>query len=115
MKALLVGEAASGLPGAAARELGVEDAVIFTGRVPHDQVLSYYGLIDLFVVPRRAEATSELVTPLKPFEAIAVARTVIVSDVGALREIVHDRVTARIFRPRMPGTGRRGRAAHRRP
>ena len=82
-----------------ARELGVEDAVIFTGRVPHAEVLSYYALIDLFVVPRRAEATSELVTPLKPFEALAVKRAVIVSDVGALREIIRDGETGRVFPP----------------
>ena len=82
-----------------ARELGVAGEVIFTGRVPHAEVLGYYGLIDLFIVPRRAEATSELVTPLKPFEAMAVQRPVIVSDVAALREIVRDGVTGRSFRP----------------
>ena len=85
-----------------ARELGIEDAVLFTGRVPHDQVLAYYALIDLFVVPRRAEATSELVTPLKPYEALAVKRPVIVSDVGALREIIRDGFNGRTFTPEDP-------------
>lgn len=65
---------------------GIEN-VFFTGRVPHEDVLRYYGLIDLFVVPRKASAVSDLVTPLKPFEAFSTGRTVILSDVGALQEI----------------------------
>ena len=87
---------------ALAEQLGVADAVVFAGRVPHDEVLAYYGLIDLFICARRAEATSELVTPLKPFEAMAVECPVIVSDVGALREIVRDGETGRRFRPEDP-------------
>lgn len=61
--------------------------VIFTGRVPHEDVLRYYGIIDVFVVPRRPSAVTNLVTPLKPFEAFSTARAVILSDVGALEEI----------------------------
>src|SRR4029079_3424736 len=73
--------------------------VVFTGRVPHDEVHAYYGQIDLFVVARRDEETSEVVTPLKPFEAMAVERAVIVADLTALREIVRDGETGRTFRP----------------
>lgn len=72
-----------------ADELGVQGA-IFTGRVPHEHVLSYYSLIDVFVVPRRPTPVSRLVTPLKPFEALASGRAVVVSDVDALREIAED-------------------------
>jgi glycosyltransferase involved in cell wall biosynthesis len=81
------------------RELDVEAEVIIPGRVPHHEVQSYYSLIDLFIVPRRAEATSELVTPLKPFEAMGMELCVIVSNVQALREIVTDGVTGRTFTP----------------
>jgi glycosyltransferase involved in cell wall biosynthesis len=80
-------------------DLGVAQYVAFTGRVPHERVGDYYSLIDLFIVPRRFEPTSELVTPLKPFEAMATERCVIVSDVRALREIVDDGHTGRVFRP----------------
>ncbi|MGP9650366.1 heparinase II/III domain-containing protein [Glutamicibacter sp. AOP38-B1-38] len=69
-----------------AAQCGIQD-VFFTGRVPHSDVLRYYGLIDIFVVPRKPAAVSELVTPLKPFEAFATGRAVILSDVGALQEI----------------------------
>jgi glycosyltransferase involved in cell wall biosynthesis len=85
-----------------AHDEGISGAVIFTGRVPHEVVLDYYALIDLFIVPRRREATSELVTPLKPFEALATGRTVIASDVEALREIIADGSTGRTFTPDDP-------------
>jgi glycosyltransferase involved in cell wall biosynthesis len=63
------------------------DGIIFTGRVPHDAVLDYYSLIDVFVVPRKPVEVCHLVTPLKPFEAFATGRTVVLSDVRALSEI----------------------------
>lgn len=71
-----------------AQELDVP--AVFPGRIPHDDVLRYYGLLDIFVVPRRASAVSRLVTPLKPFEALATGRALVVSDVEALKEIAED-------------------------
>jgi glycosyltransferase involved in cell wall biosynthesis len=85
-----------------ARELGIEDRVIFAGRVDHADVPRWYSLIDVFVCPRRAEATSELVTPLKPFEAMAMECAVVVSRTRALQEIVADGVTGRTFTPEDP-------------
>lgn len=72
--------------------------VHFTGKVPHDTILGYYSLIDVFVVPRRPVSVCELVTPLKPFEAFSTGRAVIMSDVGALREIAEQGECARTFR-----------------
>lgn len=72
------------------RDLQLEDRVIFTGRVPHEDVLSYYGLIDIFVVPRKPSEVTDLVTPLKPFEAMSTGRACIFSDVRALREIAEE-------------------------
>lgn len=71
------------------QELDLEGAV-FTGRVPHEDVTRYYGLIDVFVVPRRPTPVSRLVTPLKPFEALAAGKALVVSDVEALAEIAED-------------------------
>lgn len=64
--------------------------VLFTGRVPHEDVLAYYHAIDIFVVPRRKTRVTELVTPLKPFEAFSTGRAVVMSDVAALVEIADD-------------------------
>ncbi len=76
--------------------LGLDDA-IFTGKVPHAEILRYYSLIDVFVVPRRPTDVCHLVTPLKPFEAFATGRTVVLSDVRALREIAEDSDAAVTF------------------
>ena len=68
--------------------LAANDGVIFTGRVPHDQIERYYRTIDVFVVPRTNDRVSQLVTPLKPYEAMAMSKALVVSAVGALLEIV---------------------------
>lgn len=70
-----------------ARQAGVGDAVVFTGRIPHDEVRGHYALLDAFVVPRRDERAARMVTPLKPFEAMAMACPLIVADLPALLEI----------------------------
>lgn len=72
--------------------------VYFTGRVPHEDVLRYYGLIDIFVVPRKPSTVADLVTPLKPFEAFSTGRAVILSDVAALREIADQSGAVELFR-----------------
>ena len=62
-----------------AAELGVADKVVFTGRVPHGEVQRYYDLIDVLVYPRLSMRLTELVTPLKPLEAMAQGRLVAAS------------------------------------
>ncbi|MGA9867258.1 MAG: TIGR04063 family PEP-CTERM/XrtA system glycosyltransferase [Acetobacteraceae bacterium] len=73
------------------------DCVRFTGRVPHEQVKRYYDLMDFLVFPRRRMRLTELVTPLKPIEAMAEGRLVIASDVGGHRELLRDGVTGFLF------------------
>lgn len=80
---------------AAARGLG--DRVIFTGRVPHAQVQRYYDLIDLLAYPRHRMRLTEIVTPLKPLEAMAQGRMFVASDVGGHRELVRDGETGFLF------------------
>jgi len=75
------------LKGLAARS-DIEDRVVFTGAVDHAEVSALYDLIDVFVVPRIHERAAVYVTPLKPFEAMAMQRPVLVSDLPALTEIV---------------------------
>jgi len=81
-----------------ARDLGVADKVVFTGRVPHDQVQHYYDLLDVLVYPRLSMRLTELVTPLKPLEAMAQGRLVLASDVGGHRELIRDGETGRLFK-----------------
>ena len=83
---------------AQAKRLGVTDKVIFTGRVPHGEVSRYYDLIDLLAYPRHSMRLTELVTPLKPLEAMAQGRIFIASDVGGHKELIRDGETGRLFR-----------------
>jgi glycosyltransferase involved in cell wall biosynthesis len=76
-----------------AGQLGLTGTAIFTGRVPMTEVRRYHSVLDLFVVPRTSDRVCQLVTPLKPVEAMASGLTVVASDVGALREIIRPEVT----------------------
>ena len=82
-----------------ARRLRLGRRARFTGRVPHDRVLDYYGLIDVFVVPRRDDRVCRLVTPLKPFEAMSTGTALVMSGVEALRDIAEASHAAATFRP----------------
>jgi glycosyltransferase involved in cell wall biosynthesis len=82
-----------------ARQLGVEDRTVFTGRVPQAEVTRYYDLTDVMVYPRQPMRLTELVTPLKPLEAMAKKRLVIASDVGGHRELIRRDVTGLLFPP----------------
>ncbi|BCX89805.1 glycogen synthase [Methylomarinovum tepidoasis] len=79
-------------------QCGLNGKVVFTGRVPHDQVPRYYNLVDIFVYPRLPMRLTELVTPLKPLEAMARGRLVVASDVGGHRELIQDGKTGFLFR-----------------
>jgi PEP-CTERM/exosortase A-associated glycosyltransferase len=82
---------------ALARDLGIESHVRFTGRVPHDTVDQYYALMDLTCFPRKAIRLTELVTPLKPLEAMARGRVCVASDVGGHRELIRSGETGFLF------------------
>ena len=87
---------------AAAAALPEPDAVIFTGRVPHDQVERYYSLIDVLAYPRKHSRLTDLVTPLKPLEAMAQQRLVAASNVGGHRELITHGDTGILFEPDDP-------------
>lgn len=78
------------------------EAIRFVGRVPHDQVERYYALIDILAFPRKRSRLTDLVTPMKPLEAMAQGRLVAASDVGGHRELITDGVTGTLFAPGDP-------------
>ncbi len=78
-------------------ELGLGRTVIMTGRVPHAEVGRYYTLVDAFCYPRRPMRLTELVTPLKPLEAMAQGRLVLASNVGGHRELIRHGETGWLF------------------
>ncbi len=85
-----------------ASELGIAGAVVFSGRVGHDRAPDHYALLDLFAVPRRDLEVCRTVTPLKPFESLAMGVPVVASDLPALRELADDSVAVRLVPPDDP-------------
>lgn len=81
-----------------ADKLGLNDVVIFTGRVPHKDVSRYYDLINVLAYPRHPMRLTELVTPLKPLEAMAQGQLFVASDVGGHKELVEHNKTGILFR-----------------
>ncbi len=79
-------------------QLGLQDAVIMTGRVPYEEVEAYYSITDVLVYPRKSMRLTELVTPLKPLEAMAQKSLFLASDVGGHKELVRDGVTGTLFK-----------------
>jgi len=72
--------------------------VILTGRVPQDQVNKYYDAVDILVYPRHSMRLTELVTPLKPLEAMAKGKILLASDVGGHKELIKDKNTGILFK-----------------
>lgn len=96
--ALMVGD------GAVAEEIrarvtskGLDKYFVFTGRIPHDEVEEYYSLVDIAPLPRKGLPVCEMVSPLKPFEAMAMEKVVLSSNVAALAEIVKDNYNGMLF------------------
>ena len=81
-----------------AAQLGLADKVVFTGRVPHAEVQRYYDLVDVLAYPRHSMRLTELVTPLKPLEAMAQGRLLVASDVGGHKELIRHGETGWLFK-----------------
>lgn len=79
-------------------DLNLGKYVVMTGRVPHNTVQDYYGLVDVLVYPRQKMRLTELVTPLKPLEAMAQGKLVMASDVGGHRELIEQGKNGFLFR-----------------
>lgn len=75
-----------------------ESRVVFPGRIPHEQVPGVYSLMDILVYPRYKMRLTDLVTPLKPLEAMAMGKALVASDVGGHQELIRDQETGVMFR-----------------
>lgn len=80
-----------------ADESGFSDWLIMPGRVPHEEVESYYSLIDIAPFPRKPWPVCEMVSPMKPLEALAMKKAVLVSSVRALVEMIQENKTGLVF------------------
>jgi len=80
-----------------AAALNLDNRIVFTGRLPHEQMPAMYALVDVLCFPRKAMRLTELVTPLKPLEAMSMGKAVVASNVGGHRELIMDGETGLLF------------------
>lgn len=80
-----------------AKEEGLASKLIMPGRIPHEQVEEYYSLIDIAPFPRKPQPVTEMVSPMKPLEALSMEKAVVVSSVRALTEMVVSDKTGLVF------------------
>jgi glycosyltransferase involved in cell wall biosynthesis len=80
-------------------EMKLQTRVVLAGRIPHEKIPSIYSLIDILVYPRYSMRLTELVTPLKPLEAMAMGKPLVASDIGGHRELIKEELTGLLFKP----------------
>jgi len=79
-------------------ELGLNGRVIMPGRIPHERIPGVYALVDVLAYPRHPVRLTELVTPLKPLEAMAMGKALVASDVGGHKELIRHGETGLLFK-----------------
>jgi PEP-CTERM/exosortase A-associated glycosyltransferase len=77
--------------------LGLGETIVMPGRIPHERIPGVYALVDVLIYPRYSIRLTELATPLKPFEAMAMGKAVAASDIGGHREIIEHGKTGLLF------------------
>ena len=77
--------------------LGLQEKVIMPGPISPERIPDVYTLVDILVYPRRSMRLTELVTPLKPLEAMAMGKALVASDIGGHRELIQHEYTGLLF------------------
>lgn len=80
-----------------AKLFNFEDWLIMPGRIPHEEVEAYYSLIDVAPFPRKPQPVTEMVSPMKPLEAAAMKKAIVVSSVRALTDMITNEVNGLVF------------------
>ena len=84
------------------KKIGIQEMVRFIGKVHHSEIKKYYGMLDLFVIPRVKNKMTETISPLKILEAMGIGIPVVGSNVGGISEIITDGVNGFLFEPQDP-------------
>ncbi|MDK1329048.1 glycosyltransferase [Arthrobacter sp. zg-Y1143] len=90
---------------AQASALNLSELVHFTGRVAATEIPEYVSVFDIVPCPRIRMPVTELVSPLKPLEAMAAGKAVVLTDLPPLRTFAgEDQGRALLARPSDPAS-----------
>jgi glycosyltransferase involved in cell wall biosynthesis len=67
-----------------ARDLGIQDRVLFAGAQPQDSIPAYFAAADIFLFPTQREEAAPLVVP----QAMACALPTVASAIGGITEVI---------------------------
>jgi glycosyltransferase involved in cell wall biosynthesis len=84
-KFLLIGEGHQGTD-------AQQPNIIFSGRIPYEQVPSYLAAADLVLVPMEQDTVGDSASPLKLFEAMAMKKPIVASNTQGIREVITNEV-----------------------
>jgi glycosyltransferase involved in cell wall biosynthesis len=79
-------------------DLQLGNNVVMSGRVSPERVPGVYAMVDILAYPRYFMRLTELVTPLKPLEAMAMGKALVASDVGGHKELINHGETGVLFK-----------------
>jgi glycosyltransferase involved in cell wall biosynthesis len=78
--------------------LGLEDRIVFTGRVPHADIPAHLAAMDVSVAPYLPDRDFYF-SPLKVVEALAAGTPVVATRIGQLERLVEHGLTGFLFEP----------------
>ena len=87
VRLMLVGDGVE-RPALLQRAMPLGEAAVLPGRVDAERAQRYLEALDLVVVPRHDLAVTRSVAPLKPIEALAAGKPLLVSDLPPLTETI---------------------------
>jgi glycosyltransferase involved in cell wall biosynthesis len=79
------------------RELGIHQDTVFTGKVNHSEISSYYNMMQICIFPSVHESFGVAV-----IEALACEKPVVATNVGGFAEIISNNKTGLLTDPRSP-------------
>jgi glycosyltransferase involved in cell wall biosynthesis len=78
-------------------KLGIQDKVIFAGRINHKELLKHYSTTDIFLLLSSYENFSNAV-----LEAMSCGLPIVVTNVGGIPEVVKDGKNGFLIKPKDP-------------
>lgn len=97
IKFLFIGDGP--LEGQLKQQAANDKSLMPLGRLPHDEIVDYYKLSDIILIPSIPSDGVEEATSLSMLEGMSCAKPVVVSAIGGLKEVIKNRVNGFLTEP----------------